>query len=506
MCIGVDLGTSSVKVCALGANRRVCAEVSRAYEVDAPRPGWREIDPERWWEATCNALDALVAQLRGAPVAAIGVTGQMHTLVPIAIEGSALRPALMWNDVRTASLLDEVRDRLQAADAYESLRSVSTGSAALNLFWMRRVEPELFDRLKCFLIGPDWIVYKLTGVLGTDFCEASTSSLFDTKSRTWSDAARAALGLPEEIFPQIRGSLEIAGDVVSSVHIPQELVGVPVIVGTGDNPAAAYPLGCLTEARSALSLGTSGVLMGVRHARRSGSQGSCQDSQHAADAVFTADVAQDADLPGKTVLFSPHGRHFIELVQGSIQSCGSTRAWLIERICNTKDYAAIDQDIDRVATGRGELMFFPHMSGEKTLFSDPSLRGAFFGLTPETSRADLSLAVMEGIAYGFKQLSECMGIPADTSEPVLVTGGGSKSAIWLQILVDVFGLPMQAAGSVSAGFGAALMAQQAACETTSFSLQGLGDPIEVDPEAHLRHMAAYQKYLGLIEVVRLVSG
>ena len=488
--LGIDLGTSSVKVCAVDADGIVVAEVSRSYKISSPTDGWREIDPELWWDAARAALAELLTAsfAAGCAVACIGVTGQMHTLVPVGANGRAVRPALMWNDGRTVEMLPHVRARLLEAGATHAARMVSTGSPAINLLWLKEHEPESFAKLDTFLIGPDWIVFKLTGVRGTDFCEASTSSLFDVDAHCWSEGVRVALGLPAHIYPPVRGSLVVAGVVRGVADSPlAALEGVPVITGTGDNPAAAYPTGCLTEGATVLSLGTSCVLMAERS-------------------------PADRDRPGKTILFSLDGEHTVDLVQGVVQSCGSTRSWLIERLFGT-DFAKTDAAIDLGRSGAGELLFFPHMAGEKTLFADPTLRGALLGLMPETSRADLDLAVMEGIAYGVRELADAMGLleAADTGIggprpiPIRVIGGGSKSDVWMQVLADVLGRPMRRMeGGGGAGYGAALLARRAVTGKEPRSAAVCGAVFEPYAAAHTRHERAYRRYKRLLAAVRSV--
>lgn len=434
--LGIDLGTSSVKAVAVDEAGQVLGESSRGYELDCPQEGWREISPALWWKATCDAVRELAARF-GERVQAVGVTGQMHTLVPLDETGEPVRPALMWNDVRTAALVPELRRALFSVGENYLAGLVSTGSPAANLVWMKHNEPQAFARMASFVIGPDWIVYKLTGSVGTDFCEASTSSLFNLQTQGWSAGACTQLGLPQSIFPQVYGAGEVAGQVgeelASQLGVP---AGVPVVRGTGDNPAAALSTGCLGQGRTVVSLGTSGVLM----ARR---------------------AAPNYEAKGKNILFSVDGSQVDCLVQGSVQSCGSTRAWLSGRLLGSS-LDELDASVDPAKAGSGSLLFFPHIGGEKTLFGDASLRGAFTGLSLESSAADVNLAVMEGIAFGFKQLAESMDIALGAGEPVLVVGGGSKSDVWMQVLAEVLAVPVQRMeGQSGAGLGAALLARAA---------------------------------------------
>lgn len=476
--LGIDLGTSSVKVAAL-CGSSVVAEASKSYEISSPQPGWREIDPALWWGASKAAVAEVASRVDGE-ISAIGVTGQMHTLVPLDAEGAPVRPALMWNDVRTADLVPRVRERLNAAGEDYLARLVSTGSPAANLVWLKTQEPASFAKLDRFLIGPDWIVFKLTGSVETDYCEASTSSLFNLEERAWSERACVFLGIPPSILPPVRGAAQVAGHVddglAKELGIP---AGIPVVHGTGDNPAAAVTTGCLVQGRTVISLGTSGVLM----ARRD---------------------APDFSARGKNILFSADGKDVRCLVQGAIQSCGSTRSWLIERILQASSYDGVDGQADASRAGTGELLFFPHMTGEKTLFADPSLRGAFIGLTPETSRADLDLAVMEGIAYGFRQLASEMAIPLDGREPLLAVGGGARSSTWLQVLADVLKCPIQRVeGPSGAAVGAAVLALTGALGCPEPEVVSFGAVFEPGAAAD-NHDRKYERYLHIREALKSI--
>lgn len=486
-CLGIDLGTSSVKIVAIGEGGSVLGQASRTYELSLPKPGWRQIDPELWWSETAAAVRELLDTIAPLDVRAIGVTGQMHTLVPVGADGRAAHAALMWNDVRTAQMVAPARDALLARGARDAAATISTGSPALNLCWLRDNEPEAFERTDRFVIGPDWIVFKLAGTLGTDFCEASTSSLFDFRSHGWSYAALDALGLSARLLPDIRGSREVAGGVTAdAARLTGLAEGTPVIVGTGDNPAAALPTGCIIEGATVISLGTSGVLMGLR-----------------------ADDAAGPQRKGKPIAFSLDGRAFSTLVQGVVQSCGSTRDWMLAKVLRIS-YQEAEAAFAPEDSGTGEVLFFPHMTGEKTLFGNASLRGAFTGLSPEATAAVLDRAVMEGVGYGFRQLMDEMGFTGGR-DPVRAVGGGARSDAWMQTLANILDRPMQRMeGETGAGYGAALLACMAVGEgDPERALPSSARPSAVftaDERAVRRHDERYRRYLrmhdALVDIYR----
>ena len=293
--IGIDLGTSGIKLLLIDEQRKILAQSSLEYEADHPREGWSEIDPGVWYSAAMEGLKTLLAGQETGRVSAIGVTGQMHTLVMLDETGKSLRPALMWNDKRTAKYLPLLRETLRHEPDGDYLSGiVSTGSPAANLAWLCQEEPERFQRLRHFLIGPDYLVYRLTGETGTDYVEASTSSLYCPSRRQWSEEMRQLLGLPVSVYPRVRGSGETVGFLLP--ELARELGlrrDVKVIAGTGDNPATALSTGCLGGKDPVLSLGTSGVLM------------------------FQSPVMRDQSR-GKLILCSLDGKSFSYLVQGVV--------------------------------------------------------------------------------------------------------------------------------------------------------------------------------------------
>lgn len=432
--IGIDLGTSSVKVVMADEKGTIHRESSQDYSLLQPAQGWKEIQPETWWDATVRALDVLLDGVERGRVEGIGITGQMHTVILLDQQGHSIRPALMWNDTRTKDLLPGLKAKISATEVSYINSFISTGSPAANLLWVKENEPELFQKLHKFLIGPDYLVYRFTGTYGTDYCEASTSSLYDLSSRKWSSAVRDIIGLPDSVYPAVRGSAEIAGNLLPEVATRFGLrPEVKVIVGTGDNPAASIPTGCLGRQYPVFSLGTSGVLMFPRQ-------------------------TPDFTAKGKNILFSFDSKNFYTLVQGVVQSCGSGYSWWNQGILG-QEIAQADRDIDVNRLGENSLLFYPHLVGDKNLYADPDLRGAFLGLSTDTTRADMTQAVMEGIAFGLKQLVEAMCLPSEDLAQLKAIGGGSKSRVWMQILADVLGSPIdQLDGNVGAGYGMALLA------------------------------------------------
>lgn len=483
--IGIDLGTSSVKLVLIDETGKILQESSQDYCLLQPAQGWKEIWPETWWDAAAAALDELLDGVDRALVEGIGVTGQMHTVVLLDKQGQPIRPALMWNDTRTKDLISELKERLGGTKVSYISSFISTGSPAANLLWFKRNEPEQFEKLYKFLIGPDYLVYRLTGVYGTDYCEASTSSLFDFNALGWSSDMREIVGLPESVYPKVRGSAEIVGTLLPEIASRFGLrCGVKVISGTGDNPAASIPTGCLGLNYPVFSLGTSGVLM------------------------FPREVP-DFQAKGKNVLFSFDGKTVHTLVQGVVQSCGSGYSWWNSSILK-QEIAGADREIDMNKLGESPLLFYPHLVGDKNLYADPDLRGAFLGLSTDTTRADMTQAVMEGIAFGLRQLVEAMRVPPEALARLKAIGGGSKSRVWMQILSDVLNSPIdQLGGNVGAGYGMALLAAYscgALASLEDISKNAVYVKERFMPRAYNAGLyeKAYQRYLRIHDVLKAV--
>lgn len=448
--MGIDMGTSSVKVLLMAEDRSIIKECSKSYKFTTLANGATEINPEIWFQS----LDIVMREVitNRTVINGIGITGQMHTTVFLDKNGNSIRPAILWNDTRTLSLLDKKLEQIKSDTRFDCFRNiVSTGSPAINLYWLKHEEPASFAKLKTFLIGPDYLVYKLTGVLGTDFCEASTSAMYDFAKNTWAKEVQDFLGLPQDIYPAIRGSSVCVGLLSKQLSERWQIdCATKVYVGTGDNAASAFAAGVVSKSNTVLSLGTSGVLISSRG-------------------------RDELQNKGKNIAFSLNGEKITFLVQGVIQSAGYTWQWWTGKILQEIDFKDCLSAVDLNELGTNELLFYPHIRGDKTLYKDAKLRGAFFGLSDNSTRTDMNLAVLEGIALGVRQLAEVMHLSRERMEPLLVTGGGAKNNIWMQILADVLNVKvLQVAQKASAVYGIALLAKAANGKiiNESYSLKG----------------------------------
>lgn len=414
--IGIDLGTSGVKLLLVRADGKIVSEASESFEVMTPRPGWTEQDPELWWNATLRGLKSLLRGQDRASVKGISFGGQMHGLVALDRDFRVIRPCILWNDGRTESQTKALNEGIGRAKLSEYTGNIAfAGFTAPKLLWLRENEPENFDRIAKILLPKDYLAFRLSGECGTDLSDASGTLLLDVKSRTWSREMCEICGLRGEQLPELRESYEVAGTL--NKGIAEELglsPSVKIIAGAGDNAAAAVGTGSVGAGTCNVSLGTSGTIF----------------------------------LPGQT--FTVDGRNALHSfchadgkwhLMGCILSAASARKWWLENILDSEDYAADDSAAASAETGN--LYFLPYLSGERSPHNDVNARGAFLGLSAVTTRGEMSRAVMEGVAFALRdclEVARSMGIaPRETT----LCGGGARSGTWRRIIADVFGIPVR---------------------------------------------------------------
>lgn len=486
--LGIDLGTSAMKMVLIDETKRVLARITEEYQVAQPDRGWNEIDPEIWFACMEKGMERILESCDRKKVRGIGVTGQMHTLIVLDEKGKPVRPAMMWNDIRTKDLIPELKEQMEVFPGGDYLaKTISTGSPAANLYWLKKHEPEQFRRIRKFLIGPDYLVYRLTGNYGTDYCEASTSCLYEIRKHRWSPQVRELIGLDEEVYPPVRGSVLAAGTLTEEMAERFSLgKEVEVLVGTGDNPATAISTGCLGRGYPVISLGTSGV--------------------------FMMPVAEPKDQSkGKMILFSFDDQSYSYLVQGAVQSNGSTFDWWVRTIMGLKDFSEVDDLVNLKRAAGNPVLFYPHLMGDKTLYADPNIRGAFVGLSAETDRSDLLYAVIEGLCFSFRELAEKMRLPLCRFGSVKVVGGGSRSLVWMQTMANVLNIRIEKMdGMIGPAFGIALLAAyRAGCfsslEQISEGTVKIEHSFEPDPAAAAACDEKYRRYLRMQKGLQYIT-
>ena len=403
--VGLDVGTSAVKGVAIDEEGRVLATAVSEVPLSRPQPGWSEQEPEDWWRAAEDVLGRL-------PEGPIGLSGQMHGLVVLGAELRVLRPAILWNDQRTAAECAEIEDRIGFGRLVELTGNRAlTGFTAPKLLWLRRHEPELYGRIRHILLPKDYVRLRLTGELATDVADASGTLLLDVRRRDWSQEVCAELEIPLDWLPPVYESTEIAG--------------------AGDQAAAALGVGIARPGPVSVVVGTSGV-------------------------VFSALPAYEHDPEGRLHAFChavPETWH----AMGVMLSAAGSAAWLRDVLA--AELADLEEEASRWPAGSEGLLFAPYLAGERTPHPDPNARGAFVGLAVRHDRGALWRAMLEGVAFGLRDSLELLRELGVKPQSGRISGGGARSELWLRIVASVLGLPLETTESEEgSAFGAALLA------------------------------------------------
>jgi xylulokinase len=418
--IGLDVGTTSVKGVALSEDGEVLRVAEEGFPLSTPRPGWAEQDPELWWRATEDVLAALdVPEPSG-----IGIAGQMHGLVALDEDDRVLRPAILWNDQRTALQAGEIEARVGLERLIDLTGNRAlTGFTAPKLLWMRDEEPELFGRIESVLLPKDYVRMRLTGEKVTDVADASGTLLFDVAERRWSEQVLEALELPGAWLPPALESQEVSGRTAA---------GVPVAAGAGDQAAGALGVG-VTHAGGPLSIeiGTSGVVFAALPDFRTEPEARVHTFCHATPSTWHA--------------------------MGVMLSAAGSLRWLRDLIGQVT-YAELTDAAAAWPAGAEGLWFQPYLAGERTPHADAHARGSFTGLTLRHDRGALARAVLEGVAFGLRDSFDLVGDLGVEASRARVSGGGARSQTWLQIVASVLALPLErTAVDEGAAYGAALL-------------------------------------------------
>ena len=469
--IGIDLGTSAVKLLLVDGIGEIHRSVSKEYPIFYPHPGWSEQNPEDWWEAVKKGLFELLAGIPAEEIGGIGTGGQMHGLVVLDKEDRVIRPAILWNDGRTEDEVTYLNEVIGKSTLTEETANIAfAGFTAPKLLWMKKNEPELFGRIEKIMLPKDYINYKLTGVHATDLSDASGMLLLDVKNRTWSEKMLALTGVTKEQLPKLFESYEVIGN--ANCEIP-EITGVPVVAGAGDNAAAAVGTGTVENGSVNISLGTSGT-------------------------VFIASDRFAVDENNALHAFChSNGRYHL---MGCMLSAASCNKWLCEDVLNTKDYRAEQAEITDDMLGRNHVFFLPYLMGERSPINDTNARGTFTGLTMDTTRKELVLSVLEGVAFALRdcfEVAKKLGIEITGSK---VCGGGAKSELWLKIIANVLNIELRIPKTQEGpGFGGAMLAMVGtkayeSVEACANALVTTEKVITTDPEIAERYEKMYARF------------
>ncbi len=473
--IGIDLGTSAVKLLLMDEQGKILNIISRAYPLEFPNPGWSQQNPADWRKAVLEGIPALLEGFDKEQVAGIGAGGQMHGLVVLDENDCIIRPAILWNDGRTAKQVDYLNEVVGKKRLSELTANIAfAGFTAPKLLWMKENEPELFARIKKVMLPKDYINYVLTGVHCTDYSDASGMLLLDVANKCWSQEMLELCGLTEAQMPRLFESYEAVGtllpEIAAQFGLPES---VKVAAGAGDNAAAAVGTGTVGEGGCNISLGTSGtVFISAKNFR--------VDENNALHAFAHADG----------------GYHLM----GCMLSAASCNKWLMDDIFQTEDYAAEQAKIQEEKLGENHVYFLPYLMGERSPINDTNARGVFFGMTMDTSREDLTQAVLEGVAFAIRdsvEVAKKLGISIPQSK---ICGGGAKSPLWKKIMANVLNVSLQCVASEQGpGLGGAMLAMVAcgafaSVEAACDKLVTVSETIFPEPALAARYEARYQQF------------
>ncbi len=485
--VGVDIGTSGTKTVLFDEKGTVVASHTVEYPMYQPKNGWAEQNPQDWWNATVETLQVVTAKsgVKAEEIKGVGLSGQMHGLVLLDKEGMVLRPSIIWCDGRTVDECEEITATIGKKRLIEiSANPALPGFTAGKILWVRKHEPEIYEKAAHVLLPKDYIRYMLTGEFATEVSDASGMNLLDVPKRQWSDEILDKLNIDKAMMPKMYESCEVTGGVSAAIAAKVGLKpGTPVVGGAGDNAAAAVGTGVVETGKAFTTIGTSGVIF----------------------------------AHSDNVTIDPGGRvhTFCHAVPGkwTVMSCtlaaGLSLKWFRDQLCVSEmetargmgqdPYVLMNEQIDRLPIGANKLLYLPYLMGERSPLLDADARGVFFGLSAIHTKYDMMRAVMEGVSYSLRNCLDVfrdMGV--DFSE-MMATGGGGSSAVWRQMLADIYNCEVATAKSkegpalgvaILAGVGAGLYASVPEGCSAVVQKNAVQQPID-------GHLAEYEKYYKL---------
>ena len=471
--IGIDLGTSAVKLLLVDGLGKVINTVSREYPLYFPHPGWSEQNPGDWLGETLGGLKELLAGVDREQVAGISFSGQMHGLVILDEKDQVIRPAILWNDGRTTRETEYLNREIGKEKLSEWTANIAfAGFTAPKILWVKANEPENFAKIKKIMLPKDYLAYALSGAFCTDYSDASGMLLLDVKNRCWSKEMMEICGITEEMLPRLYESFEAVGclkpEIAKELGLSQE---VKVIAGAGDNAAAAVGTGTVGEGACNISLGTSGT-------------------------IFIS--SEDFGVDKYNALHSFDHANGAYHLMGVMLSAASCNKWWMDEILKTRDYAGEQKDIKNL--GENKVFFLPYLMGERSPHNNPLARATFTGMTMDTTREDMTLAVLEGVVFGLRdslEVAKSLGISIERTK---ISGGGAKSPLWKWLVANIMNLTVEVRPSEEGpGYGAALLAA-VGCKEYATIQEGVQSWVQVketiapEPELVEKYEKQYRKF------------
>lgn len=479
--IGVDLGTSAVKLLLMDEKGEIKKIVSREYPLYFPHPGWSEQKPEDWFEQAMDGIKELTAECDKENVAGISFGGQMHGLVALDENDEVIRPAILWNDGRTGEETDYLNQVIGKEKLSEYTANIAfAGFTAPKILWMKKHEPDNFAKIKKIMLPKDYLAYKLSGSFSTDVSDASGMLLMDVKNRCWSKKMLDICGITEEMLPKLYESFEVVGTLKREIAEALGLsADVKVIAGAGDNAAAAVGTGTVGEGMCNISLGTSGT-------------------------IFISSKKFGVDEHNALHSFAHADGHYH--LMGCMLSAASCNKWWNEEILKTKDFAAEQSRITKL--GENQVFYLPYLMGERSPHNNPDARAMFIGMSMDTTREDMTQAVLEGVAFGLRdslEVARSLGIQMERTK---ICGGGAKSPLWKKIIANVMNMKVDVIESEEGpALGGAMLAavgcgEYEDVETIAKKLVKVIDTVEPEEELVAKYEERYQKFRKIYPTVK----
>lgn len=479
--IGIDLGTSAVKLLLMDESGKIHKIVSKEYPLRFPHPGWSEQDPEDWISQTMEGMKELLSECDKSQVKGISFGGQMHGLTALDETDQVIRPAILWNDGRTGKEVEYLNSVIGKEKLSKYTANIAfAGFTAPKILWMKANEPENYSRTRKIMLPKDYLAYRLSGVFSTDYSDASGTLLLDVEHKCWSKEMMDICGLREEQLPKLHESWEAVGtlkpEAASELGLSED---VKIIAGAGDNAAAAVGTATVGGGACNISLGTSGTL-------------------------FISSRKFGVDENNALHLFAHADGNYH--LMGCMLSAASCNKWWMDEILKTKDYAGEQAQI--AGLGENRVFYLPYLMGERSPHNDPDARAAFIGMSMDTTREDMTLAVLEGVAFGLRDsLEVARKIGADPGR-TKICGGGAKSALWRKIIANVMNMKVDIIESEEGpGYGAAILAAVGcgvfpSVEAAAESLVKVTATEEPDEELVKKYEEKYQKFRKLYPALR----
>ena len=470
--IGVDLGTSALKLVMMKGNGELVKTVSKEYPLYFPRSGWSEQNPTDWFLAVKEGLKELAA-CADEKIAGISFGGQMHGLVILDKDDNVLRPAILWNDGRSTEETDYLNNVIGKEKLSKLTANIAfAGFAAPKILWVKNNEPEIFEKIAKIMLPKDYISYMLSGNFSTDYSDASGMLLLDVKNKKWSKEMIDICSISEDMLPKLYESYEPVGDI--KPELAKELglnEGIKIVAGAGDNAAAAIGTATVGEGACNISLGTSGTVF-------ISSKNFGVDNFNALHSFAHAD-----------------GNYHL---MGCMLSAASCNKWWMEEILKTKDFAKEQSNIDNL--GENNVFFLPYLMGERSPHNDPDAAGTFIGMRMDTKREDMTLAVFEGVTFALRDSLEVARSLGIKIERTMICGGGAKSPLWKRLVANILNVevdvPMSEEGP---GFGAAILAavgcgEYESVEKAAKSIIKIKEKIKPEADLVVKYEEKYQKF------------